>query len=152
MRMYQAAPANVRNALRITSGYRSEDVQRGLWEAALAKYGDPEIADNWVARPGTSNHNRGGAVDLKYLDPAAQEWVHANAASFGLHFPMAHEPWHIEMIDGQAVRVPDAPNALSGGSTYQRAQEAPQRPALRLQSLALDPAAFMAPVNTLRGA
>lgn len=98
--LFQAAPDNIRQNLRVTSGYRSNEVQKGLWENALKKYGDPEIADNWVARPGKSNHNHGGAVDFKFLDPSAQDWVHKNAANFGLKFPMAHEPWHVEMGEG----------------------------------------------------
>lgn len=100
----------------IYSGYRSVDHQQRLWEEALAKYGDPEIADNWVARPGTSNHNHGLAVDLRYASPEVQDWVHQNAANYGLTFPMSHEPWHIEMIDGQPVAVPDGQTQMAGGA------------------------------------
>lgn len=82
----------------ITSGYRSPERQAQLWQAALAKYGDPEIADNWVARPGKSNHGRGIAADLGFADASARQWAHANAARFGLHFPMEWEPWHIEPL------------------------------------------------------
>lgn len=82
----------------ITSGFRSVERQEQLWQAALAKYGDPEIADNWVARPGKSNHNHGIAADLGFADAAARQWAHANAARFGLHFPMSWEPWHIEPL------------------------------------------------------
>lgn len=105
VQLFQAAPGNIRQNLRATSGYRSNEVQKGLWENALKKYGDPEIADNWVARPGQSNHNHGGAVDFKYLDPSAQEWVHQNAGQFGLKFPMKHEPWHIELGDGASPKL-----------------------------------------------
>lgn len=80
----------------ITSGYRSPERQQQLWQAALAKYGDPEIADNWVARPGKSNHGRGIAADLGFADAGARQWAHANAARYGLHFPMEWEPWHVE--------------------------------------------------------
>jgi D-alanyl-D-alanine dipeptidase len=82
----------------IGSGYRSEERQAQLWEQALAKYGDPEIADNWVARPGRSNHGKGTAADLTFGNAAAREWVHANASRFGMHFPMDWEPWHIEPL------------------------------------------------------
>jgi hypothetical protein len=107
--LFMGAPPEIQQNLRITSGYRSPEVQERLWNEALAKYGDPEIADNWVARPGKSNHNHGSAVDLKFLDPAAQEWAHANAAQYGLQFPMSHEPWHVEPID----RATGAPLAYS---------------------------------------
>lgn len=81
----------------ITSGFRSPQQQQALWQQALKKYGDPEIADNWVARPGTSHHEMGFAVDLGFNNAAAREWAHRNAARFGLRFPMSHEPWHIEL-------------------------------------------------------
>lgn len=93
--MFADAPGGVT----INSGYRSPERQAQLWQEALAKYGDPEVADDWVARPGKSNHNHGGAVDLGYADDATKAWVHANAQKYGLNFPMAHEPWHIEMVD-----------------------------------------------------
>lgn len=92
----------------ITSGYRSPERQQQLWDQALRKYGNPEIADNWVARPGKSNHGRGIAADLGFADAAAREWAHANAARFGLHFPMGWEPWHIEPVGGASVADPGA--------------------------------------------
>lgn len=95
--MIAAAPENIRAGLTIGSGYRSVERQAELWDAALKKYGDPEIADNWVARPGKSNHNRGLAADLKFASPEVKAWVHANAGRYGLHFPMSWEPWHIEL-------------------------------------------------------
>jgi hypothetical protein len=82
----------------LESGYRDEARQAELWEAALRKYGDPEIADNWVARPGESNHGKRIAGDLGYADDAARNWAHQNAGIYGLHFPMEWEPWHIEPI------------------------------------------------------
>jgi len=103
--LYENAPPDVRANLRITSGYRSPETQEKLWSDAVAKYGDEEIADNWVARPGQSNHNHGGAVDLNYMDPAAKEWVHANAGKFGLNFPMKWEPWHIELSGKQSAQA-----------------------------------------------
>lgn len=78
----------------IVSGYRSVEEQTQLWNDAVAKYGESE-ARNWVAPPGSSNHNRGWAADLGFSD-GGREWAHANAARYGLHFPMDWEPWHIE--------------------------------------------------------
>lgn len=82
----------------ISSGTRSPERQQQLWEQALKKYGDPEIADNWVARPGTSRHERGLAKDLKYADDATRAEAHRIAEQYGLWFPMSHEPWHVEPI------------------------------------------------------
>lgn len=72
-----------------------------MWADALKKYGDPEIADNWVARPGHSNHEKGLAADLAYADAAAKAWVHQHAKEYGLQFPMANEDWHIELLGGR---------------------------------------------------
>jgi hypothetical protein len=91
--LFAAAPGRVW----ITSGWRSPEKQKQLWHAALEKYGDPEVADNWVARPGSSHHESGDAGDLGFENADVREWVHANASRFGLRFPMSHEPWHIEM-------------------------------------------------------
>jgi len=93
--MIQAAAA-AGHQVSIGSGYRSPERQAVLWQQALAKYGDPETADNFVARPGQSNHGKGIAADLTFGDAAARQWVHEHAAQFGLGFPMDWEPWHIE--------------------------------------------------------
>lgn len=99
--MVMSAPTDVRSSLRINSGHRTVDRQRELYEAALKKYGSESAARKWVAPPGRSQHNFGKAVDLGYLSPRAKAWVHENASQFGLHFPMAHEPWHVEMVGGR---------------------------------------------------
>lgn len=79
----------------LSSGYRSYDHQQRLYNEAVQRYGAAN-ASKWAAPPGRSNHNRGLAGDLSFLDDAAKEWAHANAFRFGLEFPMGHEPWHIE--------------------------------------------------------
>ena len=89
------------------SGYRSSDEQDWLWRGALHKYGDPEEACRWVARPGTSSHQSGRAVDChlgypiesEYVDDLrrtpAWKWLLANAERFGF-YPYDLEPWHWE--------------------------------------------------------
>jgi LAS superfamily LD-carboxypeptidase LdcB len=89
------------------SGYRSVEEQTWLWQAALAKYGDPEIARRWVAPPGTSAHQSGRAVDCHLGDPIESEyvegmreapvyrWLVAHAEAFGF-YPYDAEPWHWE--------------------------------------------------------
>lgn len=105
--MFAAAPPEIAQHLRITSGYRSPDRQAELWQNALQKYGSPEKARKWVAPPGRSNHNHGHAVDLKYLHPSATKWAHENAGQFGLAFPLANENWHIELANRRGSK-PDA--------------------------------------------
>ncbi|MDM7852371.1 M15 family metallopeptidase [Pseudochrobactrum kiredjianiae] len=97
--MFAAAPPEIAQQLRITSGFRSPERQAQLWQNALQKYGSPERARKWVAPPGRSNHNHGHAADLKYLDPSATAWAHENAGRFGLAFPLSNENWHIELAN-----------------------------------------------------
>lgn len=101
--MMEDAPPGIREGLGLMSGYRSEARQAELWAEALAKYGSEAEARKWVAPPGRSEHNSGTAVDLswngkslKHAPPEVIAWVHENAAKYGMYFPMAHEPWHIE--------------------------------------------------------
>ena len=90
--------------LKITSAYRSPEVQAGLWESALAKYGSPEAARKWVAPPGKSQHNFGRAADfagpgglLRDANSPEARWIAANAERFGLAVPMEWEPWQVEL-------------------------------------------------------
>lgn len=92
-----SAPPEIQQNLKIASGYRSPEVQAKLWQDAVVKYGSPEAARKWVAPPGNSQHNHGFASDLKYASPEARKWAHANAGRFGLAFPLANEPWHVEL-------------------------------------------------------
>lgn len=87
--------------LRVVSGYRSPVRQAELWEQALARYGSPEAADDWVARPGTSMHERGLAVDLAGDLDLAVEII--GRLDLPLHRPLANEPWHFELLDPRAA-------------------------------------------------
>ncbi len=89
--------------LRVTSGYRDNDLQAKLYAEAVKKYG-PSGAGKWVAPPGHSNHNRGLAADLA----GDLGWAHANAARFGLVFPMSWENWHIEPVHARDSASPQA--------------------------------------------
>ncbi len=84
--------------VRINSGYRSPQRQAQLYAQAIKKYGSEKAARKWVAPPGRSNHGRGTAVDLGFSNAKVRQQVHANARKYGLHFPLAHENWHIEPI------------------------------------------------------
>ena len=80
----------------VTSGARSTAEQARLWQEALAKYGSPEAADDWVAPPGQSMHERGLAVDLGGDLALAVELV--ERLDLPLWRPMDHEPWHFELV------------------------------------------------------
>lgn len=85
----------------IGNSYRSPERQAQLWNAALKKYGSAAVARKWVAPPGKSNHGRGLAADLKYVDKSAIAWAHQNAKRYGLHFPLSNENWHIEPVSAR---------------------------------------------------
>lgn len=108
-KMFADAPEDIRSGLKVSSGYRSKERQAQLWADALKKYGSPEKARKWVAPPGNSKHNHGSAADLKYLDPKAKEWVHANASKYGLAFPLNHEDWHVELAGARMDNIERAP-------------------------------------------
>jgi soluble lytic murein transglycosylase-like protein len=81
--------------LRVNEGWRSYEDQLRLWKVAKKRYGGWEAARRWVAPPGCSNHNRGWAADLA----GNLRLAHRLAGRHGLEFPMAHEPWHIELAN-----------------------------------------------------
>lgn len=103
--MIASAPADIQAELKVSSGFRSPERQAVLWKNALKKYGSAERARKWVAPPGNSQHNKGNAADLKFLSPRAKQWVHANAATHGLAFPLGNEPWHIELATARGGKA-----------------------------------------------
>jgi hypothetical protein len=82
--------------VRLVSGFRSPARQRELWSQALQRYSDPEVADDWVARPGHSMHERGLAVDLGGDLIRAVQLI--EELDLPLYRPLANEPWHFELI------------------------------------------------------
>ena len=84
-----------RGAIRVVSGYRSRYEQSKLWTQALARYGSAEAADDWVAPPGSSLHERGLAVDLGGDLALAGRLI--AALELPLSRPLADEPWHFEL-------------------------------------------------------
>lgn len=88
-----------RGRIRVVSATRSRSEQTRLWRQALERYGSVSRARRWVAPPGQSRHELGLAADLAFADAAVRTWAHRNATRFGLRFPLAHEPWHIEPVE-----------------------------------------------------
>lgn len=107
--MFGAAPPEIQQNLRVSSGYRSLQRQTELWAQALRKYGSPSAARRWVAPPGRSQHNHGNAADLKFLNDQARQWAHQNAGQYGLAFPLGNENWHIELAGARGGRQRSAP-------------------------------------------
>ena len=119
--MLQAAERELGpGALRITSAYRSPELQAALYEGALQRYGSEEEARRWVAPPGRSQHNFGTAVDfasaegglLRDANSREAQWLRENAPRFGLAVPMDWEPWQVELAGAREGNIPDGPSPL----------------------------------------
>ncbi len=112
------APPGVKEGLGLTSGYRSTERQRELYEKSGG--------DGSVARPGGSSHEYGMAIDLTWNGKLIRtgstpqeviDYLHGNAAAYGLNFRLKTgsgarvvEDWHIEPV-GARDRI------AGGGST-----------------------------------
>jgi hypothetical protein len=72
----------------ITDSYRSYAAQ-----VDIAKRKGLYSQGGLAARPGTSDHGWGMAVDLD-LDSKAQAWMRANAGRYGFVEDTPREPWH----------------------------------------------------------
>ena len=78
--------------LKITSGHRTRAEQERLYQAYLNGTG------NLAAKPGTSNHEKGQAIDFTNT-PGAWNWLAKNAEKFGFK-NLKGEPWHYSPTGG----------------------------------------------------
>jgi len=98
--------------LMVSSTYRSYKYQEGLFNRYVKQDG-LELAERYSARPGTSQHQLGLAVDFGSItddwgDTKMGKWVYENAAEYGwsLSFPQGYEDvtgymwecWHFRYI------------------------------------------------------
>lgn len=88
----------------ITSGWRSPEFQERLLDDAVATYGSLAAARQYVQTPAGSKHVIGQAVDVG--GPAADQWLIANGARFGLCQIYANELWHFELATDAAGNCP----------------------------------------------
>lgn len=104
--------------LAIVSGYRSYSKQSTIYARKKATTGSVEKADEYVARPGTSEHQLGLAMDLarkgssqlnsNFGKTEEGQWVYANAHRFGFIVRYLegyeeitgynYEPWHVRYV------------------------------------------------------
>lgn len=111
----------------VTSGYRTNQVQQSLMDEEIADYiaqGYSEeeaerIAGQWVAAPGTSEHQIGLAVDISMENTGTQgtsdvwKWLmdHSYEYGFILRYPedksditgISYEPWHYRYVGKEAA-------------------------------------------------
>ncbi|RJO68210.1 peptidase M15 [Nocardia panacis] len=81
--------------LSITSGYRTPEQQRWLWEDGIRTHGSPDEARRWVLPPEESTHVSGRAVDVGPQGGA--QWLEANGSRWGLCRMYGNEWWHFEL-------------------------------------------------------
>ena len=99
------------------SGYRSYDYQKVVYDRSVATEGQ-QYTDNYVAIPGTSEHQTGLVMDLlsdEYLsldegfeNTRAFQWIMENMTKYGfiLRYPKGkeditgydYEPWHLRYV------------------------------------------------------
>ncbi len=105
--------------LLISSAYRSYEYQETLYQYWVDQLGQEE-ADRVSARPGTSQHQLGTAIDFgcicdEFAETDAGKWIIANGWKFGfsLSYPdgyedltgYSYESWHFRYIGKIAARM-----------------------------------------------
>lgn len=118
----------------LVSGFRSAPTQKQLYENYVAQYGQAE-ADRFSARPGTSEHQTGLAIDVGRVGDtctldacfgttAEGLWLAAHAHEYGfiVRYPdgkehitgYKYEPWHLRYVGGEL-----ATTLFSSGKTME---------------------------------
>lgn len=116
-RMFDAA-RSAGHALTFASGYRSEAYQKQLYDSYVARDGQAD-ADKYSARPGTSEHQTGYALDIclakssceleeSFGGTPAGKWLADNAHNYGFVVRYLknkdaitgyqYEPWHFRYV------------------------------------------------------
>lgn len=85
--------------LQLNSGFRTMSEQQALYKRNCRRGGRCRPA---TARPGTSNHQNGIAVDIStQTAPASYAWLRKRARFFGFIRAVASETWHWEFHPGK---------------------------------------------------
>lgn len=122
MEMLEAAREGNQGELpHVESGYRTQEVQQRLYDEEIAKnlaegYSEEEareLAERWVAVPGTSEHQLGLAVDLSGETYDVFLWLQENSYKYGFiwryqgektHLTgVAEEVWHYRYVGVKAA-------------------------------------------------
>lgn len=108
--------------IRAVSGYRSKELQQGLWDNQVEKQGSEAAAAKISAPPGHSEHHTGLAVDVgnnqnpylnnTWAETSEYQWMKQNAEKYGyeLSFPedgsgaAGFEPWHWRFVGTDQAR------------------------------------------------
>ena len=106
----------------VASGFRTRTEQQGFMDEKINEYrsqgyGESEaraLAEDWVALPGTSEHELGLAVDINGASYDLYIWLQQNSWRYGFiqRYPedktditgISHEPWHYRYVGKEAAK------------------------------------------------
>ena len=111
----------------VRDGYRTGEEQQALMDEKIQAYRSEgysrsdakKAAEDWVALPGTSEHQLGSAVDInadkeRSTNDEVYAWLAENAHEYGfiLRYPqgkeeitgISYEPWHYRYVGTEAAR------------------------------------------------
>lgn len=113
--------------LQVASGMRTRAEQQQIFDEKVAAYQNEgaskreaqQLAKQWVAVPGTSEHELGIAVDINEDEGSMSEeiynWLAAHAHEYGFiqRYPenkvdithVSHEPWHYRYVGKEAAQA-----------------------------------------------
>ncbi len=106
-------------SMKVLSAYRTESYQRSLYNNKVATTGKVN-ADNYSARPGSSEHQTGLAVDISSTKGTFEytpefRWLqqHAHEYGFILRYPKgkewitgySYEPWHYRYVGADVAKI-----------------------------------------------
>lgn len=100
----------------VASAFRTRMEQEQLW----VKYGRNTKR---VARPGTSRHESGFAIDIDRRSAQSLE-SSGMFKKYGFHRPLSNEPWHIELIGAGKGGAGGGPETSAGAESPQVMQNA----------------------------
>ncbi len=105
----------------VVSGYRTPEKQQSLYDDKINQYKKQgyseseaiELAQQWVAEPGTSEHQLGLAVDINGATYDIYIWLQENSYKYGFIFRypgnkthitnVAEEVWHYRYVGKEAA-------------------------------------------------
>lgn len=96
-KMYNDMPEDVKKDLKISDSYRPLKTQCNIFDFDIFEKSGRRVKKGTsgtpVARPGTSNHGWGRALDLS--KKKAQDWIRENGSKYGWCWgEVKSEPWH----------------------------------------------------------
>ena len=124
--MFAACKEETGVTLKAVSGYRSYQRQATIYQNKLDRVGTKEKADQYVARPGASEHQLGLAMDVgqksddvnltsSFGRTKGGKWVAANCWKYGFILRYqedwedvtgyAYEPWHVRYVGKENARL-----------------------------------------------